>query len=130
MRIKKEYLDLKYNIRSEFRKFPDLFVQAIEIVVDSWVCYCYISYEMTNQFFSVSNEQLQQQLEYTLLELGCHSWCISKMQSGREDILEDIYAIKFCLKVGKMPQKRMESFTMLFNHLAGIEHQFLSGIRD
>ena len=29
-----------------------------------------------------------------------------------------------------MPQKRMEYFRLLFNHLALIEHQFLSGIRD
>ena len=44
---------------------------------------------------SDSNEQLQQQLEYTLLKPDCHSWQISKMQSGREDILEERYAIKF-----------------------------------
>ena len=30
----------------------------------------------------------------------------------------------------KMPQKRMECFRLLFDHLAQIEHQFLSGIRD
>ena len=29
-----------------------------------------------------------------------------------------------------MPQKRMEYFRLLFGHLAWIEHQFLSGIRD
>ena len=29
-----------------------------------------------------------------------------------------------------MPQKRMECFGLLFNYLAWIEHQFLSGIRD
>ena len=29
-----------------------------------------------------------------------------------------------------LPQKRMECFRLLFNHLAWIEHQFLSGIRD
>ena len=28
------------------------------------------------------------------------------------------------------PQKRMECFRLLFDHLAWIEHQFLSGIRD
>ena len=52
------------------------------------------------------------------------------MQSGREDTLEERYAIKFCFKLGKIPQKRMESFRLLFDHLAWIEHQFLSGIRD
>ena len=86
---------------------------------------------MTDQFFqSVSNEQLQQQLEYTLLKPDCHSWGISKMHSGREDILEEWYAIKFCFKLGKRPQKRLECFRLLFNHVAWTRHQFLSGIRD
>ena len=47
------------------------------------------------------NEQLQQQLEYTLHKSGFHSWGISKMQSGREDTLEERYAITFCFKLGK-----------------------------
>ena len=47
---------------------------------------------------SGSNEQLQQQFEYTLLKPDCHSWWISKTQS---DILEEWYAIKFCFKLGK-----------------------------
>ena len=72
---------------------------------------------------SGSNEQLLQQLEYTLLKLDCHGWWISKMQSGR-------YAIKFYFKLGKMPEKRMECFRLFFDHFAWIEHQFLSGIRD
>ena len=50
---------------------------------------------------SGSNEQLQQQLEYTLLKPDCHSWWISKMQSGCKDTLEEQYAIKFCFKLGK-----------------------------
>ena len=54
---------------------------------------------------SGSNEHLQQELEYILLNPDCHSWWISKMQSGREDTLEERYAIKFCFKLGKMPQK-------------------------
>ena len=29
-----------------------------------------------------------------------------------------------------MPQKRMECFRLLFDHLAWIEHQFLIGISD
>ena len=47
---------------------------------------------------SASNEQLQQQLEYTLLKPDCHSWWISKMQSGR---VEERYAIKFCFILWK-----------------------------
>ena len=76
---------------------------------------------------SASNEQLQQQFEYTLLNPDCHSWWISKMQSGRK---EERYAIKFYFKLGKMPQKRIECFRLFLEHLAWIKHQFLSGIRD
>ena len=50
---------------------------------------------------SGSNQQLQQQLEYTLLKPDCHSWWISKMQSRREDTLDERYPIKFCFKLGK-----------------------------
>ena len=76
-----------------FNKFPDFFVQAFKIVVDS-------------------------------------GW-ISKMQSGREDTLEERYAIRFCFKLEKeVPQKRMEWFRLLLEHLTWIEPQFFSGIRD
>ena len=50
---------------------------------------------------SGSNQQLQQQLEYTRLKPDCHSWSISKMQFGREDTLEERYAIKLCFKLGR-----------------------------
>ena len=79
---------------------------------------------------SASNEQLQQKLEYTLLKPDCHSWWISKMQSGGEDTLEERYATKFCFKLGKNATETMECFRLLFDHLARIGHEFLSGIRD
>ena len=79
---------------------------------------------------SGSNQQLQQQLEYTLLKPDCYSWWISKMQSGRQDNLEERYAINSVLNFQKIPQKRMECFRLLFDHLSWMEHQFLSGIRD
>ena len=50
---------------------------------------------------SGSNEQLQQELEYTQLKSDCHCWLISKMLSEREDTLEERYAIKFCIKLEK-----------------------------
>ena len=50
---------------------------------------------------SASNEQLQKELKYTLLKPDCHKWWILKMQSGREDTLEERYAIKLCFKLGK-----------------------------
>ena len=80
-------------------------------------------------FFMIlsSNEQIQQQVEYTLLKPDCHSWWILKMQSGHE---EERYAIKFYLKLGKTPQEHMECFRLLLEHLAWIEAQFLSVIID
>ena len=45
---------------------------------------------------SGSNEQLQQQLEYTLLK----AW-LSQLVNFKSDILEEQYAIKFCFKLGK-----------------------------
>ena len=59
---------------------------------------------------SASNEQLQHQLEHTLLKHDCHCWWTSKMQSGREDTLEERYAIKFCFKLEK---NTTETYVML-----------------
>ena len=63
---------------------------------------------------SGSNEQLQKQLEYTLLKPGCHSWWISKMQPGREDTLEERSAIKFCFKLGKSATETYEMLQTAF----------------
>ena len=86
-------------VRGAFNKFPAFFVQAFKIDVDSWkftMLLLYILWDDRPMFMiSASNEQLQQQLEYTLLKPDCHSWWISKMQS---DTLEERYAIKFCFK--------------------------------
>ena len=54
---------------------------------------------------SGTNEQLQQQLEYILLKTDCPGWWISKMQSGRENTLEERYAIKFYFKLRKYATK-------------------------
>ena len=88
-----------------FNKFPDFFVLAFRIVEDSWKFTMLLLYILWDDWpiflISDSNEQLQQQLEYTLLKPDCHSWWISKMQSGCGDTLEGQYAIKFCFKLGK-----------------------------
>ena len=89
-------------IRGALNKFPDFFVQAFKIVVDSWTFTMLLLYILWDEWpifmISGSNEQLQQQLKYTLLEPDCHSWWISSMQS---DTLEERYAIKLCFKLGK-----------------------------
>ena len=87
------------TIRGTFNKFPEFFVQEFQFARDSWkfcMLLLYILWDDTPiSMISGSTEQLQQQLEYTLLMPDCHSWWISKMQSGRGDNLEEWYAIKF-----------------------------------
>ena len=94
--------------------FQTFFVWAFKIVVDSWkfsMLLLYILWDDWPMFMiSDSNEQLQHQLEYTLLKPDCNSWWISKIQSGREDTLEERYAINFCFKLGK---KATETYGML-----------------
>ena len=86
-------------------RFQTYFVQAFKIAVDSWKFTTLLLYILWDDWpifmISASNQQLQQQLEYTLLKPDCHSWWISKMQSGHEDTLEEWYAIKFYFKLGK-----------------------------
>ena len=79
---------------------------------------------------SDSNEQLQQEFEYTLLKPDCHSWWISKIQSGRKDTLEERYAIKLCFKLTKITTETYGMLQTVLGHLAWTEHQFLSSIRD
>ena len=90
------------EIRGAFNNFPDFFVQAFEIVVDSWKFNMLLQYILWDNWsifmISGSNQQLQQQLEYTRQKPDCHNCWISKMQSGRE---EERYAIKFWFILGK-----------------------------
>ena len=101
----KVYIYIYIYICGAFNMFPDFFVQRFKIVIDSWkfsMLLLYISWDNWPIFMiSASNEQLQQKLEYTLRKPLCHSWWISKMQSGYGDTLEERYAIKLCFKLGK-----------------------------
>ena len=82
-----------------------LFSYGFKVIVDSWKFTMLVTYILWDDWpifmISGSKEQLQQQLEYILLKPDCHSWWISKMQSGREDTLEERYAVKFCFKLWK-----------------------------
>ena len=92
-------------LRGAFNKFLDFFVQAFKIVIDSWEFTTLLLYILWDDWpifmISGSKEQLQQELEYTLLKPDYHCWWISKMQSGHECTLEEGCAIKFCFKLGK-----------------------------
>ena len=94
--------------------FQTFLVWTFKIVIGSWkfsILLLYILWDDWPIFLiSGSKEQLHQQLEYILLKPACHSWWISKMPSGRQDISEERYAIKFCFKLGK---KVTETYEML-----------------
>ena len=57
--------------------FLDFFVRVFEIVVDSWKITMLLLYIFWDDWsilmISASNQQLQQQLEYTLLKPDCHN---------------------------------------------------------
>ena len=97
---------VKEYIRGAFSWFQDFFVQTFKFVVDPWdfpMLWLYILWDdWAILMIPASNEQLQQQLEDTLLKPDCHSWWLSKMQSGRD---EKRYAIELCFKLGKNSTK-------------------------
>ena len=101
-------------IRGTYNILQTFFVQAFKIVVDSWKFTMLLRNILWDDWhiFMIpgSNEQLQYQLEYTLLKPDCHSWWFSKMKSRREDPLEERYAIKLCFKLGK---NAAETYAML-----------------
>ena len=79
---------------------------------------------------SSSNKQLQQELEYNLLKPDCDIWGISKMQSGREDTLEERYAIKLCFKLGKNATETYGKLQTAFEASCTNRASVLSGIRN
>ena len=62
--------------------FQTFFVQAFKIVIDAWKFSMLLLYIVWDDWpismISTSNEQLQQELEYTQQKPDCHSWWISK----------------------------------------------------
>ena len=103
-----------YNFEMSSISFQTFFVQAFKFVIDSRKFSISLLYTWWDDWrmlmISGSNEQLQQKFEYTILKPDCHSWWVSKMQSGRGYTLEEGYAIKFCFKLGK---KATETYGML-----------------
>ena len=104
---------------------------TFKIVVDSWKFTILLQYILWDDWpifiISASNEQQQQQLEYTLLKPDCNSWWISKMQS---DTLEERYAIKLCFKLEKCATETYGIPQTIFGPSYINRASFLTGIRD
>ena len=99
------------RIRVAYDKFPDFFRTGILNCKFSMLL-LYILWDDWPTFrISDSKEQLQQQLEYTLLKPDCYCWWISKMPP---DTLEEQYAIKFCFKLGKNSTETYEMLQTAF----------------
>ena len=109
------YIYIYVYLRGAFNSFPNFFVQAFKIDVDSWKFSMLLPYILWDDWpifmISASKEQLQHQLEYALLKPDCHSWWVSKMQWGHS---EERYAIKFCFKLGKIATKTYGMFQTAF----------------
>ena len=84
------YIYIYIYTRVHTISFQNFFVWAFKIVVDSWEFSILLLYMLWNDWpilmISGLNEQLQQELKYTLLKPDCHSLLISRMQS---DTLEE-----------------------------------------
>ena len=82
--------DLRIYVNHSIR-FQNFFVQGFRIVIDSWKFSLLLLYILRDEWpifmISGSNEQLQQELEYTLLKPDCYSWWFSKRQSWCEGTL-------------------------------------------
>ena len=100
----------QYNCRYEVLtiRFQTFFVWASKIVVDSW------------------------NISMLLLYILWDDWPILEVVNFKNAIWHFRRTIcnNCVLNLEKRPQKRMEYFRMLLEHLAWLEHQFLSGIRD
>ena len=61
-----------YNIRGAFNKFPDFFVRALKIIVDTWKFSMLLLYILWDDWpifrISGSNEQLQQEFQKTVTD--------------------------------------------------------------
>ena len=96
--------------------------------LENSVRYCCTSYEMMGQFYDF-------RFKWTATAaIGIHptkAW-LSQLVNFKNAIWTWGRTIcnKIVLNLEKMPQKPMECFRLLFDRLAWIEHQFLSGIRD
>ena len=93
---------LKYVVHSiSFLTFLDWHFKLSRLLKIHYVIAISLIRWLKKIMISGSNERLLQQLEYTLLKPDCHSWWISKMQSGHDNPLEELYTMKFCFKLGK-----------------------------
>ena len=113
------YIYIYIYIRGAYNKFPDFFHMGI------WSCHILlkIHYVIAIHLMRWLTNSYDFTFKWTATAgIGIHptqAW-LSQLVNLKNSVLN----------LEKMPQKRMECFRLLFNHLAWIKHQFLSDIRD
>ena len=112
-----------YHICGSFNKFPDFFVLAFIIAVESWkfsMLLLYILWEDYQFFFNDFRFKWTAKVGIGINPTKAWlSWWISKIQSRREDTIEERYEIKLCFKLGKN-NTRTECFRLLFINRASV----------
>ena len=114
--------------------FQTFFVKAFKIITDSWNFSMLLLYILWDDrpIFMISRSN-----QTATAATGIHptkAW-LSQLVNFKNAIwtwghFRRTICNKIVLNFEKMPQKPMECFRLLLEHLAWIEHQFLSGIRD
>ena len=95
-----------------FNKYRHL---ELSKTLENSVCYSYTSYEMTNFYDFRFKRTATAGIGIHPIKPDFHSWCISKIQSGCEDTLEERYAIKFCFKLRKKCHRNVWSASDWFS---------------
>ena len=127
------YTVTRVYIRDAFNKFPYFFVQAFKIVILN------IQYVIAIHLIRWLTTFYDFSFKWTATAaIGIHptkAW-LSQLVNFKNAIFtwghftRTICNKILCVNLEKMLLKPMECFRLLFDHLAWIEHQFLSGIRD
>ena len=95
------------DIHGDFNKFPHFFYRHLKFSIlllalkIQYVIAIHVMRWLTSFYYFSFKWTAAAAMGIHPIKSDCHSWWISKMQSGREDTLEERYAIKFCFKLEK-----------------------------
>ena len=120
------FCKLKWVSRDEFNKFPDLFVQVFEIVVDSWTFHYVVVVRLMRWLTNFYDFRIK---STATAAIGIHPTKVWLLQlvNFKNAIwtwghFRRTTCNKIVLNLEKIPRKCMEWFRLLLEHLAWIEY--------
>ena len=118
-------------IRAAYNKFPDVFRRGIQNCRRLLKIYYVIAIHLMRWLINFYDFSFKWTATAEIGIDPTKAW-LSQVVNFKNAIWHFRRTIcnKIVLKLEKIPQKRMEYFRLLLEHLAWIEHQFLSGIKD